>query len=233
MARIENLEFLCNSYLSKGGNKETTNELYNKLLKWYFGEVSINTCAKRAYQDFKRLLKGISEMSEKDKNLYRNEVNELITSCVEKLFKNEMSFDIWHTNTCKQILDITEKHNLPIKIEFTYGLAQKWLNMTIKYMLIMEKWDNLLEPFKKDLHVPVDNYIMEGASSDLGIDIIDKNGELKVYNKDFSKAWSQWNESDYTRFQSEVRNATRAKDYDSSIDWEFDMWIKIKNKREG
>lgn len=234
MAKIENLKFLANVYISGGGNKERTAKLYEELLSWLFGdERTIEVCAQKAYRDIQRNLRGIGEMLENDKQLYRNDMCNLISSCIDELLRSKVSFDVWHKDTCDKICSMTKTHNVPLVDEFTYGLAQKWLNMTLKNMLVMELYEEQLNQIKKDLHIPVDSYILEAASKYLEIDVIDKTGEnLKPYKEGVSKPWSKWNNyEEYLRFQHEVREAVTAKGYECPMDWEFSSWLEIKDKR--
>jgi hypothetical protein len=212
MAKKENLEFLLNSYFGSGR--------------------TIETCAKRAYGDLGRTLSGMSKMSDEKKRAYRSAVHKFISDSIESLLKanvtSQKAFDEWHGKACSGIIKISEKHKLPLNNGFTYGLAQKWLNMTLKYMLVMEQWNAQSDPIKKYFHVPVDSYIMQAASEDFKINLSHRSGGERKYSTD-SKGWSKWDESEYTAFQVSLRKATKPK---SPIEWEFPAWLRIKNKRE-
>lgn len=238
MAKKENLVFLANSYLSEKGNQKLTSKLYDGLIEWYFGskECTVEICAKRAYEDLQRNLRGISGMEQEKKQSYKNEIYLLISKSINELFEmgtlSEEKHDEWHMKTCEKICEYSKKLNTDVTNKFTYGLAQKWLNMTFKYMLITEQWDTQLSHIKQHLHIPVDSYVMEGACFILGIKIIDNKGKLDQYNSDRSKPWSSWNCEEYIEFQKRVRKAvTVREDYKCPIDWEFNAWITIKNMR--
>jgi hypothetical protein len=243
VAKKENLEFLASVYYTaviKATQKSTIPlDDYDALLDWLFGteERTIAACTRVAYGDVKRRFSGIGKMPEKDKQKWRGDVERLIEGHIGDLFKGVLSergaFDVWHNKACEDICNVSDEHNIPQWVEwmdgeFTYGLAQKWLNMTIKNMLIMERWDEKLEPIKKCLHVPVDSYIMEAASEMLGVGIVDTQGQFKPYKEGVSKPWSKWDYSDYIKFQEDVRNAA-----DCPIDWEYSAWNKTKAKRAG
>jgi hypothetical protein len=157
----------------------------------------------------------------------------LIDRCICDLFKRKISergaFDEWHGETYEEILRVSEEHNISnwVSDGITYGLAQKWLNMTVKNMLVMERWDNELNLIKEHLHIPVDSYIMEAASADHSIKLLDKQGQYTSYKNGVSKPWSTWDYDEYIKFQNDVRDAV-----DCPMDWEYDAWNKTKARRE-
>lgn len=238
MPKKENAEFLVGLLMPL---PKFPTHVYDAMLTWLFGsdERTIAICAHLAYRDVQRNLRGISKMCEQDKREWREDTEKLITRCIDDLFMQRVSereiFDAWHKDTCDDICEISNKHNIFKWVEwmekaYTYGLSQKILNMTIKNMLVMEQWDIHLEPIKKHLHCPVDSYIMEAASDYLGIPIPCKNGGVGKYSltgsKLDSKPWSKWEYSDYIGFQEELRKAVNC-----PIDWEFSAWNGINEKR--
>lgn len=238
MARKENMEFLASIYSTSVKKNKTIINLddYDALLTWLFGkEKTIAVCAEKAYRDLQRNLRGIAEMPKKEE--YKSETYNKIASCIDELLKMEVcgreEFDTWHHESCQKIRELSNKHNIPKWVKwmersvFPYGLAQKWLNMTIKNMLVMEKWNDELDKIRKQLHAPVDSYVLQAASEMLGIKIINKQGQLSLYKEGITKPWSKWGYSDYVRFQEELRNAVEC-----SMDWEFDAWNKTKDKRK-
>lgn len=62
---------------------------------------------------------------------------------------------------CSQIVDIYQAEG----IEFYIGQAQKWVNMTLKYLYVLVP--DVVEPFYNLLHIPLDNYIMDIAKSSM------------------------------------------------------------------
>lgn len=105
---------------------------------------------------------------------------------------------------------------------FTYGQAQKWINMTNKYLyvfsLIFEDWKDerlchipiLIKKHHEKLHIPIDNYILE---------------ELKLSKY---APWSKMDENSYNDCRREFENR--------DIDWELENWNiasdthKVKDK---
>jgi hypothetical protein len=214
MINKENYEFLASSYFGSG-------------------ERTILVCARRAYKDLQRNLGGIGEMPEGKKQDYKNEVYTFIADSVKNLLNMNVSsqedFDKWHGDTCGGILEITKSRNIPLDSGFFYGHAQKWLNMTVKYMLVMELEGERVGKIKALLHVPVDGYILEGAS-DKGVPIPRKDGGEGEYAEWDSKPWSQWERPEYEKFQANLRSAVSPV---FPMVWEFPTWIEVKRKREG
>ena len=229
MAKKENMDFLQESYQSFTKKTEINN--YESLCNWYFGteERSIKVCAHRAYRDFCRRLTGIGKLEDNLKNKYRKVTEGHIENWIKDLLGDKQEFDFWHENTCRKIMKAYETYEMKsvLTYGFPYGLAQKWLNMTMKYMLIMEKWDSQMQSMRNQLHVPVDDYIMEAASDELHIYIPYKNGEEGNYNKGKVKPWSQWDYDEYKKFQDDIRSAVAC-----PIEWEGPAWIKVAQKRK-
>lgn len=91
-----------------------------------------------------------------------------------KSISTETDFKDWHNNVCEGIIQISQKEDRLFKTtqEIKYGQAQKWLNMTLKYLLLLGYWDdNEANRLEKLFHVPVDSYIMEAANKDFSVGI--------------------------------------------------------------
>lgn len=233
------------------------------LLYAYFGitendENAKLKCAERAYLDANRNMQFVDELkSDKGKIGNRNKyikrrfkeiISQEIVQKIEEL--NSSNFDSKHHEICRMIKEksyilcfIENKEEKPIlKSELTYGLAQKWLNMTLKYMWLL----GLLKDELKDcLHVPVDSYIMEAAAGrnrykevlteGIGVKLPHKNGgTIDKYIEDKVLKWSNWmgvenfddiNNSDYHRFQQQVRKTPK-----TPIEWENNAWIEISER---
>ena len=158
----------------------------------YFGNYSdaVSVSIDKAYLDFNRTLQGLEDYRNKHnkKNYVSGAKKELYKSIHELLkssFSTQRCFDEWHKRTCEQLRQ--EFDDFP----FHYGQAQKWINMTLKYLF-------MLEPACVDhvycfFHIPIDNKIME---------------YLKPYAppKCFSCAWSRIvNYDEYLSFQNWFR----------------------------
>ena len=169
----------------------------------------IEKCARLAYGDLRRTLRGIGKKEGKDRQV--DIICELIATCIEKLLsdgvQNQIAFDEWHTRVCEKIIDSFDTFGF----EIYYGQAQKWLNMTFKNMLIFELNKEKMEENEKYLHVPVDTRILNAAA------------KLEVRIKkpqDAPGSWSRWKKEDYEKYQKNLRNNLS----EIPIVWEFTAW---------
>ena len=170
----------------------------------------------------------------------------------------------WHKKICSYLtgayenvkLDKTDDH------AFTYGNAQKWVNMTMKYLYILaeifheyvdkyahecdfDQHFNRIQELYKDLHVPVDSYIIEAVWDDSkqreGIPYKtdkltkktddDGNRIPGAYSSDKYISWSNWengkDDRQYEKFQDLIN-----KNEENPLDWEHREWIRIAKKRK-
>ena len=165
-------------------NKIKDEELLKFLKFSYFGTLTNlkEATANRAYRDMCRTIRfdGLCEDSRLNLKI---EVNSELITKIENLAEN---FDTWHKEVCNLIVEKYKDHG----IKLTYGQAQKWVNMTIKYLYILNEhtFDNVFD----FLHIPVDNYIFKAAKEKLGID-------------NPKKPWSKLDETEYFEYQKAIR----------------------------
>ncbi len=192
----------------------------------YFGiieedneDVMIQKCAERAYLDLCRTL----EYEEKGSHeSFRDAVCGVVQEQVHVLLDSNINnFDEKHKSACKKIQETADKW----KEKLYYGQAQKWLNMTMKYMWLLGAWDYKFKPLQSVVHIPVDRFIMQ-AVAELGIKLPDKEGGLSSYSK--AKPWSKWGEQDYENFRKQIEG----KIGDSPYEWEGPAWIKVAKERK-
>lgn len=176
----------------------------------YFGTNTdiFQSASTRAYLDMCRTIR-FNGFEENERLKLREEVTKTFKMKFKDLNSNSINtqddFDNWHMNLCDEIIDIYNARN----INLTYGQAQKWINMTIKYLYVLgvENFENVFQ----FLHIPVDNYIINKAK--------------KLFNiKKPILPRSRWNDYDnqYLKYQKELRS--KIKDY-SPLRWEFKNWI--------
>lgn len=80
--------------------------------------------------------------------------------------------------------------------------------MTIKYLYLFGGYtfDSVFE----ELHIPVDNYILDIANKNLRIDKP-------------KKPWSKWDEEQYRNYQNEIKSKIKI----APLLWEFDKWLEV------
>lgn len=104
----------------------------------YFGAITdpYEAASFRAYRDFNRTLR-FGEMEDTARAELRLQATDIlrerISNIAEETHMTQEAFDAWHKETCGLI-----RHPyVNAGIEFSWGQAQKWLNMTIKYLYIV------------------------------------------------------------------------------------------------
>jgi len=230
------------------------------LLDFYVShERDIGTAIRMAYRDFQRVVEGMGAVNEDVKKKYKEDISKIIKCKITQLPAPDANtkktvFDCWHYKTCDDIVGTHPDGYESINI--TYGIAQKWLNMTIKNMVIYDICDNKLMSYYDCFHVPVDKIIMAAVTDDKNMQIKlplrpkDENGKTRKYNKDedvsyFDKCesylteskkgfreskyypWSEWNYHAYKNFQDSLYIALSGKQY--PIDWELETWPKMRD----
>ncbi len=193
-------------------------------------EYALKICAQRAYLDMNRTLKFDPDNTEHTD--FRDEICTIIINGINKLLKcfDKSEFDCKHSEICTEIIAAAKNSNILEKRDnceevFYYGQAQKWLNMTMKYMRIMGFWADELKPLGSYLHVPVDNIIMQKAS-DIGIKLPRTDGGSGKYT-DNTLPWSKWEQENYTTFQNELQGRLKeVSPQEMPMEWENRVWLE-------
>lgn len=185
--------------------KEKAKQAYEFVLYCYFGDMGdpVEAAIDRAYVDMaSHTLTGLKNDPEKKWEL-RYRASEKIKQRMKSI---SADYDRWHQKTCELIQEIYIQKG----VGFTYGQAQKWLNMTMKYLyvfsLIFEDMEDkrlceipgFIRNHHEKLHIPIDNYILSDLS-------------LQKY-----APWSKMSMEDY--------NACRKDMGEKDIDWELEKW---------
>lgn len=232
------VDFLCFSYF---GIKPNCND-EEKILK----------CIERAYRDLNRTIKYSFSQSVLDKksdqtlsqdardkyieakNHFKNDLTKKIQEAVNSI--PAAKFDDWHQTICGLIVTCNPKvegSNVTVlKKNLTYGQAQKWVNMTLKYMWLMGL---ITEDVEKQLYIPIDKYILEALCKEkyeFKLFSIKRDGDTyKVSNKPSKKdsnewyPWSEFPDKDfYYGFNKELNSLIGNNKL--PIVWENDVWIK-------
>ncbi|MBP5677108.1 MAG: hypothetical protein J6W88_01270 [Bacteroidales bacterium] len=193
-------------------NKLLSEDILRFLKLAYFGntENPFNAAGDRAYRDFCRTIdfpKSEYKLSRREllkRAIKRQKCKDDIYLWLEESLNNiaKYDYDKWHEITCDGIIERFKSQAL-----LTYGQAQKWLNMTMKYLLVFDNKDvcQLIPP----LHVPIDNGVIRKAK--------------KMYKLSAPPTpWSQWDKETYVKYQHRLRDKV-SMDY-CPIIWEFDNW---------
>ena len=206
------------------------------LLYSYFGitsccekEEMINACIKRAYLDACRTIhfpsRNAFTKSDSKGYYFLTEASAVIHSQLEDALLQD-DFHVWHEKTCNRLIAIGETASMKTfygsAIYLTYGHAQKWVNMTMKYLYLLE---TLLEKGYiqcdwKKLHVPIDSYIVEA---------FDNKTEDKTEQILGTATWSNIDDAaKYKNYQQKIADIS-AKEV--PINWEGPAWIEVAKER--
>ena len=118
----------------------------------------------------------------------------LAAEIMEKLQKEAFDreeYDNWSKTVCERVRQIYRDHAFE---DYTYGNAQKLLNMSIKYTLSADNIDPALSIFEV-AHIPIDSVIMKIAKKKLGVSPMpsawsktDNMEDILSYEKRFREA---------------------------------------------
>lgn len=160
--------------------------------------------SERAYRDMCRTLRLEGVDSTKLRDTVDKMMEQTICSALKTGFEDQKQYDTWHRKICFEIQKVYTDNNA----DMTIGQAQKWLNMTMKYLFIADV------PGAADVfcycHVPIDSYIIDEAEKKLGL-------------KRPTTPWSKIPDYEkYFDYQKEIR--TRLGGI-APLEWEFKTWL--------
>lgn len=179
----------------------------NFLICCYFGQSGNlgKAAIDRAYVDMaSHTLKGIKE---KERFKLRYDASAYICDRIKDF---NSSFGEWHEKTIMELKKIYEPN-------MSEGQAQKWLNMTIKYLFVFKTLlgvdDGRLKDFKKfltstaytDYKVSIDSYVLDGS----------KISGLPEFKKE---KWSKFDERLYANADAILE------DENHDFIWELENW---------
>ena len=237
------LDFLLYSYCSI--SFDDLNELNSKEVLGYLVD--------RAYKDAASHVLSVEPKRDSDP---KKTAREALIMRINILSDTSQSYDLWHHELCERICEIYRDNSN--KTSMSYGIAQKWVNMTMKNLMVVydvacltdasnftfvEKYGPLIEQYREQFHVPVDSYIIDRSWSldDNSVDLPlkdDKTKRIKKYAtpSSYVKPWSQWKDND-NKEEGEKNEYQRFQESlrkalaEVPIDWEGPAWIEQAKKR--
>ena len=182
-------------------------------------EVKIDLALKRAYRDMNRTLrtkKHQDEWNELKKNGRKKKIKDSIQDKDFYSINNKDEYDNWFYRVVNSLICINkivaEENDVEVKLEYTYGQAQKWINMTMKYLIVLQ-YEPVIKVIQY-LHVPIDEIVADTAIAE----------SKTKYLKNQLIPWSKKiDEKIYKDFQNEIKEKTEC-----PIKWEFNIWNKGK-----
>lgn len=205
----------------------------DKKKEWWNGTLFEDDLMKlaieKAYRDLQRTMSGFPKSGESKKNegkkqdvILRDEIKknarERIRVKIDNMIKcnstEQTTFDKLHEDACEALIEEFKKNEYE---GFTIGQAQKWINMTFKYLNLLDY--NGIEKIYEFCHIPIDRYILEYM---LEKNIIEKENFKKAIH------WSKIKKyQDYFEIQEKFRDNCKGK---IPLDEEFEIWKDKKQK---
>lgn len=208
-------------------------------------------CIMKAYSDatnqgaYNTKIENLQEQSNIAK---KNAATTLYKSCLEYFTQQDAEkpeYDDWHSDLCYELVNTYKdvKHPEDKTSVFTYGNAQKWVNMTVKYLTMLvslgmlESYEALIDKNKSKFHIPIDSYILSALwrNEETTNELKEKFPAKKAVNSnhDSSKVngWSNWDNKSYEHFRSDVIGKIICQE--DPLDYENKVWITEAKRRKG
>lgn len=146
--------------------------------------------ARKAYADMARRTLRIKENS-KERIALKKSATEILRQAVEDLKNDSSDFPKWHEKSCNALIACYGG-------QLSYGQAQKWLNMLLKYLYVYDVngYETLFSSREgiAALDMPVDSKVIEALH--------------RKYNvKRPTAGWSVWDRNTYRAYQAAARSA--------------------------
>ena len=172
--------------------------------------------AHKAYADMARRTLRIKENS-KERKVLKEQATEILQQAVEDLKNDSSDFPKWHEKSCNALIACYGG-------QLSYGQAQKWLNMLLKYLYVYDVngYETLFSSREgiAALDMPVDSKVIEALH--------------RKYNvKRPTAGWSVWDRNTYRAYQAAARSALqKASDIENSDEqipfyWELIHWSDV------
>jgi len=169
------------------------------------GYLSIDACINTAYRDFCRTMHGI--MGNDRNEAMRSEATDIIRRTIGKVLKANLTqdeFDKLHGSACKAIKKVYYQN----QTSFFIGQAQKWINMSFKYVYLLFLADlldvpktsiDILKHNYRHFHLPIDNIVLQHQTV------------RRLFSEHIgSAAWSRIDDySKYLAFQQSLQEAVK------------------------
>lgn len=123
---------------------------------------------------------------------------------------DDNAFSKWEKDLADKIRNIYLENNINL---YTYGNAQKWINMTIKYMFSSDN-SNPNDMLYQVCYLPIDRIIQDKAYKELGV-------------KRLPVAWSKCDDwKEIKSYQKIIKDAIIKKtNYKTRLWWECNAWM--------
>lgn len=181
---------------------------FNPDNEYFYKDKIIISAIKRAYRDFNRTLR---MNNNKDTNEIKNResikrkaeqyLEEALPLLYNAKYSDQDEFDLKHNETCLGLISV---------FSMDYGQAQKWVNMSIKYLVLLgEDWVTGIDRNVQFYHPPFDNIVLDEMMGD--------------NSKEISRPWSKWDIGMYRKALTKFRSMPKV---EIPFVSEFEFFIK-------
>ena len=201
----------------------------NPPIDWY--EVAVRL----AYTTFMRTLTGYGSEAKSG----QLKASKYLRDRLEDNFKtytitSQKDFDDWHKETCENLIDKFGTWGVDSKL--TYGQAQKWVNISFKYLYAFTLFGCYVKGFPAEIvvskmeycHLPLDNIVICSLSKTEIKELKKIDSKWKINQKSWTydgRSWSKLTESDYITIQEELRTVFDATGKEQTmLQGDFDTW---------
>ena len=183
---------------------------FDEKMSWwkgdFFADDIIALAMTKAYRDLMRTIRGFAHNPEHD-SIIRNARSTLhtsITTILSAEISSQADFDELHKVACYSLISSFGEQI------FTVGQAQKWINMTFKYLHLLDYPE--VQKVYEYCHIPIDSYM------------------LNITNYAMSNVWSKLNNyCEYLEYQNWFRDKYPN---DIPLDKEFYLWLEEAKKQK-
>ena len=193
-----------------GGRKVRESVIsFDEKMRWwtgeFFAEDTISLAMEKAYHDLQRTIRGFSSHPEHDRisRNARQTLRRSITAMLSSEVNSQEEFDKLHKAACYDLIAAFGEQL------FTVGQAQKWVNMTFKYLHLLDHPQ--VQRVYEYCHVPIDSYILNATNYTM-IQAWSKLDDYRVY-----LGYQSW-------FRKKYPN-------DIPLDKEFYLWLEEAKKQ--
>ena len=183
---------------------------FEEKMSWWKGDLfvddMITLAMNKAYRDLMRTIRGFSYNPEHDMIISnaRQTLHTSISAMLSVEINTQAEFDELHETACHELISSFRGQI------FTVGQAQKWINMTFKYLHLLDYPE--VQKVYEYCHIPIDSYM------------------LSITNYTMSKAWSKLNNyCEYLGYQNWFRDKYPN---DIPLDKEFYLWLEMSKKQK-
>lgn len=202
--------------------------------KNYTVQKGLEFAVRRAYNDMMpRTIHGIGKVDDVEKDVLKKALaDEIRRKFIDDAPTSCDVFDKRHKEVCevflKKLNALCDKHNLNTQ---HYGKAQKIVNMTFKYLLLLDKAEQYTKLFEY-CHMPIDTYVLAYFCN-----AYKGKPEANSFN---IPAWNNMQEGEYTSVQKQIKAycASFPNEFRYPLYAEFRIWnegkaIYINSKGKG